>query len=59
MKIRNIHPCGDVAVLIPGDQPKQFTVKAGEVFTVTKAEGAVLLLSPGNFEPVDNNNESE
>lgn len=53
MKIRNIHPCGDIAVLIPGESPRQFVVKAGEVFTVSKAEGAVLLAQPANFEAAD------
>ena len=50
MKLRNQHPCGDISVVIPGNPPRQFDVKAGATFTVTKAEADVLLLS-SNFVP--------
>lgn len=59
MKIRNIHPCGDVVVILPGETPKQFDVKRGEVFTVTKAEAAVLLSTPDNFEAADEAKDKE
>lgn len=52
MKIRNVHPCGDIVVLIPGSERGQFEAKAGAEIDVTDAEAMVLLATPGNFEAV-------
>jgi hypothetical protein len=51
VQIRNIHPSGDITVIIPGSPPRQIDVPAGGVFDATEAEAAALLCTD-NFEAV-------